>query len=483
LDRHRTLQATVDWSYQLLTGDERLLFGRLSVFAGSFDLAAVEGVCAGPPLDAAEVFDLLVGLVDKSMVVADRGSDGTRYRLLETLRQFAAERLADTEAVNGVRERHLRHYAAVAQEARRVGASPRQVVGDGIFEREWDNLRAAHGWAIATADLDAAELIVEATGHHAQRRGFHELGDWAERTLELESAGLQPASTTFAWAARATVGAGDNDAAIRFAERGIHSAPQPDHPGTACCWLFVILAHLAAGRDGAAIEPAHHLVMIEPTISDPVYRWEAVMGLILNALANDRASVPELVKRLSDRADQIGAPTYLGHTAYFRALSALYAEDPRDPARAFIAAHEGVVLARAARDPFGECISMSVLAFAAVALHQLSAAEICRDAITRAYDIRHWQVVWLVIETTAGYFATAGRLAQAAVLYGHLEAHHPPWGVPAVRRARQRGLDQVCQLAECDLLMAQGADMDRDELVAYALERLHQAAEQQIEPA
>jgi hypothetical protein len=111
-----------------------------------------------------------------------------------------------------------------------------------------------------------------------------------------------------------------------------------------------------------------------------------------------------------------------------------------------------------------------------VTLHRPDAWEICRDAIVRLYDLRYWQVVWLVLETVAGSFATADRLDEAAVLYGHLEAHRPTWGLPAVRRARQRGLDRVRQLAECDLLMAGGADMDRDELVAYALDGLGQPA-------
>jgi hypothetical protein len=132
---------------------------------------------------------------------------------------------------------------------------------------------------------------------------------------------------------------------------------------------------------------------------------------------------------------------------------------------------------------FAERGNLSVLAMAAVALHRPDAGEICRDAIARIYDLRHWQFLWLVIETVAGSFATAGRLHEAAVLYGHLEAHHQPWGLPAVRRARQRGLDRVRQQAEHDLLMAQGADMDRDDLVAYTLDRLGQATQAQVEPA
>src|SRR4029453_11362639 len=129
----------------------------------------------------------------KSMVIADRGADGTRYRLLETLRQFAAARVADAGDGNGLRERHLRHYLDVAQAAHRLWASPRQLTGGGIFERDWDNLRAAHAWAIATANVHAADAIVAATGDHARARGRHEHGDWAKRTLELESVGLHPA--------------------------------------------------------------------------------------------------------------------------------------------------------------------------------------------------------------------------------------------------------------------------------------------------
>jgi hypothetical protein len=140
------------------------------------------------------------------------------------------------------------------------------------------------------------------------------------------------------------------------------------------------------------------------------------------------------------------------------------------------------MLARTAGDLLAERANLSVLAMAAVALHRPDAGEICLDAIGRIYDLRLWQFVWLVIETVAGFFAAA-RLPEAAVLYGYLEAHRSPWGIPGVRRARQRGLDRVRQLADFESLMAQGADMDRDELVAYTLEQLEDAAATQVEPA
>ena len=105
VERHQTLRATVEWSYQLLGPDEQVLFDRLSVFAGSFDLDAAEAVCGFDPIDELDVFDLLGSLVDKSLVVVDR--DTGRYRLLETLRQYGAERLEERGEVDGLRDRHL----------------------------------------------------------------------------------------------------------------------------------------------------------------------------------------------------------------------------------------------------------------------------------------------------------------------------------------------------------------------------------------
>jgi predicted ATPase/class 3 adenylate cyclase len=481
--RHRTLRATMDWSYQLLADDERFLFDRLSVFAGTFDLAAIEAICAAPPLDEPDVLELVASLVDKSMVVADRGVDGTRYRLLETLRQFAAERLTAAGDADKLRERHLRHYLHVAVETRRLWASPHQLTANGIFDQDWDNVRAAHAWALATANVHAADVVVAATGWPALSRGRSEHGDWAERTLELESDESRPASSTYEWAAHGALQASEYEAAVRFAERGIAAASWPDHPSAVGCWCWVCGAHIASGRHDAAIEPARRLARIEPALSDPIDGWQATRGLIENALANDLGSVPRLLETLTRRTVEIAAPSLRSQVSYYRALSALYAQDPRDAQAAFTAANEGIALARKAQDLVAEGLNLSARAFAGVALHRPDAAEICRDAITRLYDLRLWFLVFLQIEAAAGLFAAADRLHDAAILYGHLDAHHPPWGLPAVHRARQRGLDRIRQLADVNLLMVRGADMDRDELVAYTLERLEHAAEPQIEPA
>jgi predicted ATPase/class 3 adenylate cyclase len=473
LERHRTLAATVAWSYQLLSDGERLLFDRLSVFAGGFDVAAAEAVCGDAPLAATDVFESLASLVDKSMVVAQRDDYGTRYRLLETLRQYGADRLADRDGVVEVRDGHLAHFLASALHASRLWASPRQVEGDAIFERQWDNLRAAHAWAIATADMDAADAIVSATGRHARARCRHEHGDWAESTLELEPSVLRRAHCdTYAWAARAAMARGDSDGCMALAERGIDAAPSPDHPEAAACWGWLVNAHVSAGRGGATAEPARHIARAEAQLPTALARWGAVTALIESALAADRPSVPLHLGRLTALSHEIGAPSILSETARYRGLTALYAAEPRDPETALRECDLGVELARSVRDLVAEGVNLATMAFAATALRRSDAVDIVRDCIVRLYDMRFWNVLWLLLETAAGSFATSGDLESSAVVYGHLEAHQPPWGIPAVRRARDRGLGLARQHADSDSLMAHGAAMDRDELVAYTVAHL-----------
>ncbi|WP_367125143.1 LuxR C-terminal-related transcriptional regulator [Streptomyces phytohabitans] len=108
-DRHQTLRTAIDWSYELCTPEERVLWARLTVFAGSFELSAAEQVCAGDGLTREQVLETLIGLVDKS-VVQRVGAQGGRYRLLDTIREYGADRLAAAGGADAVRERHFAYY-------------------------------------------------------------------------------------------------------------------------------------------------------------------------------------------------------------------------------------------------------------------------------------------------------------------------------------------------------------------------------------
>src|SRR5829696_2051909 len=114
--RHKTLHSTMDWSHELLSDEERTLFRRLSVFSGGFSLEAAESVCAGEDVERNGVLELLSHLVDKSLVVAREEGGETRYRLLETVRQYGSERLSESDEAAEFRERHVGYYLALAEE-------------------------------------------------------------------------------------------------------------------------------------------------------------------------------------------------------------------------------------------------------------------------------------------------------------------------------------------------------------------------------
>ena len=198
--RHQTLRATVDWSYQLLDDDERLFFDRCSAFAGGFDLAAAEAVCADG-LERPDIAGMLDSLVAKSMVIVDRSRHGVRYGLLETLRQYGEERLRCRGETSALRDRHLSHYLEGATRARELWASPRQLEAHTIFDHEWDNLRAAHSWSVLTADTGRADALVAATGPHAWCRLNHEHGDWASQAMALATVDRPVNPATYGWAA------------------------------------------------------------------------------------------------------------------------------------------------------------------------------------------------------------------------------------------------------------------------------------------
>ena len=144
--RQQTLRASVDWSYSLLTELERILFRRLAAFLGGFDLDAARAICDGHAVERYQVLDQLSLLVDKSLVAAERVDGRTRYRLLETVRQYAQEKLVESGEAQQVRNRHLDHYAALATHL----DAPGQIADERRVDRaaaEIDNLRAAFAWS------------------------------------------------------------------------------------------------------------------------------------------------------------------------------------------------------------------------------------------------------------------------------------------------------------------------------------------------
>jgi predicted ATPase/DNA-binding SARP family transcriptional activator len=175
--RQQTLRATIEWSHELLTGEERVLFRRLAIFAGGFTLEAAEDVCAGGAIARRRIVDLLARLVDKSLVSAT----GRRFRLLDTIRQYAAERLDAAAEHDTVAVRHLDWCLALAEEHDPLSAGPRRSLR--TLETEHDNLRSALTFALRR-DPQAALRLATSLWRFWLDRGYFAEGDrWLEATL------------------------------------------------------------------------------------------------------------------------------------------------------------------------------------------------------------------------------------------------------------------------------------------------------------
>jgi predicted ATPase/class 3 adenylate cyclase len=179
LPRQQTLRATVDWSYDLLSEPQQKLLDRLSIFAGGFTLDAVEDVCSDNLLPASDVLDVLTGLVDRSLVVR---AGAMRFRLLDTVRHYAREKLVNSAAGADFRRRHMTYYAALELAMRRKIRGPDERAAMDALEADLENVRAAFDWAL-TEDPATALQIAGSWWFFGSRGHEFEIGRWAEAAL------------------------------------------------------------------------------------------------------------------------------------------------------------------------------------------------------------------------------------------------------------------------------------------------------------
>jgi predicted ATPase/class 3 adenylate cyclase len=148
LERHQTLRATLDWSHNLLPEKEQVLFRRLSIFVSGWTLEAAESVCSDDLIPHEDIFELLEQLVNKSMVTAEEWQSETRYRMLETMRQYANEKLIEAGESENLRDRHLEYYLNLAEIATPHLLRPEQLEWLDRLEAEHDNMRGALEWSL-----------------------------------------------------------------------------------------------------------------------------------------------------------------------------------------------------------------------------------------------------------------------------------------------------------------------------------------------
>ena len=185
LPRHRTLRSMIDWSYDLLTDVEQAMLRRVSVFAGGWTLAAAEHVCTGDGIDRSDTIGLLTSLTDKNLILTEEHEGATRYRMLETIRQYALDRLRETGEEARWRDRHFAWVLALAEESFEPLTGPDQGLWLDRMARELDNFRAALRWAIEQELPDALRMAPNLFRWWVRRAHVTEAREWFSRLLEV----------------------------------------------------------------------------------------------------------------------------------------------------------------------------------------------------------------------------------------------------------------------------------------------------------
>jgi predicted ATPase/DNA-binding NarL/FixJ family response regulator len=232
-ERQQTLTACVDWSFELCSAAERLLWARLSVFVGSSELDEIEGICADDGVPAVDLLDVLAGLVDKSIVVRDSDGEVTRYRMLETLRDYGRDRLEEYGERALLRRRHRDWYHQLAQRARKDWLSERQEEWYARLRRAHPNLRAAVDFCLTEpgeAEI-ALDVLTALPWSYWWGRGlFTEGRRWLDLALELATAPTVERSHALLLDSRLAFAQGDLDAGTRLLEHGEKLANDLDEP-------------------------------------------------------------------------------------------------------------------------------------------------------------------------------------------------------------------------------------------------------------
>lgn len=373
MPRHRTLRATFDWSHDLLSEPERRVFRRLSVFAGSFSLDAIEAICAepaDPPL-----LDVLTHLVDKSMVMADQSTSAVaRYRLLETLREYGGEKLESANERDAFRQRHAEYFLRLAEAADSDLRGPNQSTRLRELELEHDNLRAALAWSRDGSPELGLRLAVSVS-QFWQMRGFWAEGrGWLDGALvnpvgdsRLRAAGLLGAGTLAEWH-------GDYSVATRRLEESLGLFQAIHDVGGEARSLIELgrAAYFQQDLDlaGSRLEAA---LAAGRSRGD---RWSVARSLIeLGQVAwrlTDYRRARDLdeeglhiFRELGDRYDLLYAVDYLGHAAH----------GLKEYGVARQHFDESLAIARELKDLWGIAHSYSNLGDVAVDQGQLNAAE------------------------------------------------------------------------------------------------------------
>jgi predicted ATPase/DNA-binding XRE family transcriptional regulator len=224
--RHQTLRAAIDWSYELLTTRERMLFQKLAVFAGGWDINAIAPICSLDVSNSHELLDLLANLVDKSLVVSEQRGSTMRYRLLETMREYASERFDASEDAQTARRHHAEYFRKLADAGSVVRRGLRYPRNMDVIRREHENMRAALSCLLTLGDLDNGLALCQALSGYWLSQGYLDEGEeWLRRFMErAEHLSWQARAQCFYIAGRSAEYRGAYEQALSYFESSLASS-------------------------------------------------------------------------------------------------------------------------------------------------------------------------------------------------------------------------------------------------------------------
>ena len=410
-ERHQTLRNAVQWSFDLLTGSERALIARTSVFAGGFTLEAAEQVCAGGAVDIADVYDLLDSLVSKSLLYVERPGGAVRFAVLETIRSFGAEKLAEATETDAVRRRHAEFFAKQSGEFFEIWRSPRERDAYEWLDLEINNLRVAFRWALENGDVDSAARIASDVGDMGRFRLREEAANWAEEIVDkAREVKHKRLAVLLTWCASSAWAFSRFDDAKRFGEEALSHKDDPYYDPF--IWAFGDLAFCSifAGDIPGAIE------LLRQGAEHPTDRRDRFMmafHLYIMATAGYADQAAAIADDVVKKVDAAGVPMSIA-VAYGAKGAAIEA---KNPAAALAAYEHGVDVARKAGARFMETlIAPRIAALHArsgepsVALKGFERMLVSFGEATDIASVSTWRASLAVLLAKLGHFEAAATL-------------------------------------------------------------------------
>lgn len=472
--RHRTLHSVVDWSYQLLDAQQRQVFDRLSVFAGSFTVDAAHQV-AGGGLDADEVAEIVTGLVDRSMLGAQTDDPPTRYTMLDTLRHYGRERLDALGWTAGTRLDHARYHVELAEAASLGLTGPDPGTWSKAIDRHLDDLRAAHSWSIQH-EPDLAMRLAAAMYWYVEAGSSSEVALWAQRSVTVAAPSHPLLPVVLAVAAWGASKRGDLSGAVELAHRGLAACADQDPVRRYAQFVLGDVA-LFEGRLDEAVRCYDQMAHFAEAAGDTYgYAYAMANAALPLAYRSDEAGAVEAAHKARSIAVTANSPYVIAWADYVLGETLAIV----NPGGAIVAVDAALATARDTRNRFLEGIAL-VSAASLRARHgdPSAALDLFGQVIDHWHRAGNWTQQWVTLRNVIDLFTRLGADEPAAILCGALGASRsaaPVFGADADRLASTSAALQA-RLGEPQhrRCLARGAAMTDDDAVLFAAAEIDRA--------